>query len=196
MKIILASKSPRRFELLTMLGHDVKVIVSDVDESVITESDSRLLCRKLSELKAKSVYNLNPNSDLPIIASDTVVDIDGKILGKPKNFEDARAMLDIMNGRTHSVYSGYCVIYKGKQYSGYEGAEVTFRYLSDKEIIDYITSSEPYDKAGAYGIQGQAGAFVEKISGDYFSIVGLPICKITTILNEITNEEKNDRQTK
>ena len=183
--VVLASKSPRRLELLKMLGYDVKIIVSDVDESSIFDTDNRILAKKLSYAKAKAVYEQIQDDSVPILAADTIVDINGKVLGKPKDRNDAKNMLSSLSGSTHLVHTGFTVMYKNNVISDCNTSSVIFRTLSDDELNEYLDSNEYTDKAGAYGIQGKAGAFVERIEGDFFSIMGLPICSISKILNDI-----------
>ena len=187
-KIILASKSPRRLELLTMLGYDVMTIVSDVDEDAITADSPALLASKLAHEKATAVAGEVGATELPIVAADTLVEINGEILGKPKSEDDARRMLKMLSGNPHYVHTGISVILKGKEINITDSAKVFFRDIDEEEIEAYIASKEPFDKAGAYGIQGKAGAFVERIEGDFFSIMGLPICAVTKALKELKKD--------
>ena len=184
MKVILASKSPRRLELLTLLGYEVETVVSDVDEDKISAETPELLALELSKAKATAVFEASNHVSLPIVAADTLVCVDNVILGKPKDRRDAERMLRLLSGKTHQVHTGYTVIYGGKTLSYCDSSDVIFRDITEDELRDYIDSKEPYDKAGAYGIQGKAGAFVERIEGDFFSIMGLPISKISKILND------------
>ncbi len=183
-RILLASKSPRRLELLRMLGHEVETFVSEVDESAITADSPAALTEKLARAKAEAVRARLPDTDRPIVAADTLVDLKGEILGKPRNEADARDMLRRLSGTCHAVHTGLAVLHRGVMTSCVESATVRFRDLTDREIEAYIQSGEPFDKAGAYGIQGPAGAFVEGIEGDFFTIVGLPLCRLTVILNQ------------
>jgi septum formation protein len=183
--VILASKSPRRYELLSMLGYNVKTIVSDVDEDAITADTPSLLASKLAHAKALAVANDVGETDLPIIAADTLVEINGEILGKPKSEADARRMLKMLSGEPHYVHTGISVIMNGKEINLTDSAKVFFREIDQDELDAYIESKEPFDKAGAYGIQGKAGAFVERIEGDFYSIMGLPICAVTKALKEL-----------
>lgn len=183
-KVILASKSPRRLELLNMLGFDVEVIVSDVDESNVSSNSPAHLAQRLSYLKAEAVYKEHRPDRIPVIAADTLVEVNGKILGKPQSAEDAKEMLTMLSGRPHYVHTGLSVIYCGAKISIVESAKVYFRKIYPDEIDAYIRTGQPFDKAGAYGIQGQAGAFVERIEGDYYSIMGLPISRLITILRD------------
>ena len=183
--VILASKSPRRYELLSMLGYNVKTIVSDVDEDAITAETPVLLASKLAHAKACAVADEVGKTVLPIIAADTLVEINGEILGKPKNESDARRKLALLSGNVHYVHTGISVILNGKEINLTDSAKVFFRAIDADEIDAYIESKEPFDKAGAYGIQGKAGAFVERIEGDFFSIMGLPVCAVTKALKEL-----------
>lgn len=181
-KVILASKSPRRLELLRMLGLNVEAVSPDIDESAIDADSPSQLAEKLAKIKAEKVYcDLRPDG-CPVIAADTLVEIGGKILGKPRTVAEAGEMLRLLSGKLHYVHTGLAVIYSGTAASAVETATVHFREISDDEIESYIMSGEPMDKAGAYGIQGRAGAFVDKIEGDFFSIVGLPLCRLVTLL--------------
>lgn len=172
--IILASKSPRRQELLKYITEEFEIKTADVDEALpdgISPSDA--VCY-LAEIKAQPFKNEN---DI-VIGADTVVAIDGKILGKPRDEEDARQMLKALSGNTHSVFTGVSII-KGESTKTFSvETKVKFFELSDEEIDKYIASREPMDKAGSYGIQGQGSLFVEKIDGDYFNVVGLPISRL------------------
>lgn len=181
-KIILASKSPRRLELLRMLGLNVETASPDIDESAVEADSPSHLAEKLAKIKAEKVYrDLHPEG-CPVVAADTLVEIGGKILGKPRSVAEAGEMLRMLSGKLHYVHTGLAVIYSGTFASAVETATVHFRELSDDEIESYIMSGEPMDKAGAYGIQGRAGAFVDRIEGDFFSIVGLPLCRLVTLL--------------
>ena len=187
--IILASKSPRRYELLSMLGYNVKTIVSYVNEDEITADTPELLASRLAHEKALAVEGGIRQTDLPIVAADTLVEINGEILGKPKDEADARRMLNMLSGKAHSVHTGISVILNGKEINLTDSARVFFRDIDEEELDDYIRSGDPFDKAGAYGIQGKAGAFVERIEGDFFSIMGLPICAVTKALKELKKDD-------
>ncbi len=186
--IILASKSPRRYELLTMLGYNVKTIVSEVDEDTITAETPSILASKLAHTKAKAVANEVGKTDLPIVAADTLVEINGEILGKPKDEADARRMLKLLSGSIHYVHTGISVMLNGNEIKLTDTSKVFFRKIDEDELDAYIASNEPFDKAGAYGIQGKAGAFVERIEGDFFSIMGLPVCAVTKALKQLIKE--------
>ena len=165
-----------------MLGLNVETASPDIDESAVEADSPSHLAEKLAKTKAEKVYrDLHPEG-CPVVAADTLVEIGGKILGKPRSVAEAGEMLRMLSGKLHYVHTGLAVIYSGTFASAVETATVHFRELSDDEIESYIMSGDPMDKAGAYGIQGRAGAFVDRIEGDFFSIVGLPLCRLVTLL--------------
>lgn len=176
MKLVLASASPRRRELISLISEDVTCAVSGVEE-VVPDSVSVFeipLC--LASQKAEAVAKLYP--DDIVIGCDTAVLLDGEVLGKPKDKDDARRMISSLSGRVHQVVTGCSLKYKGESKGFSNLTEVEFYPLSEKEIEDYINTSEPYDKAGGYGIQGKASLFVKSIKGDYFNVVGLPVAEL------------------
>ncbi len=181
-KIILASSSARRKEILEHLGLELEIKVSHADESIDTATSPGLYTEILSARKAEAVLPC-PN-DKMIIASDTVVYAEGEILGKPRDREDAVRMLKLLSGKTHKVYSGVAVIYEGELHVTHDETEVTFRELDDEEINRYVDSGEPFDKAGGYGIQDKASVFIKGIKGDYFNVVGLPVYKLFELLKD------------
>ena len=191
MTIILASKSPRRKELLENAQAEIIICPSDAEED-IEEKDPAELVMKLSSLKAESVFEQNPDifksleSDKAfILGADTVVYAGGKILGKPADKDEARDMIKLLSGSVHSVFTGFTILFEdGKKITDYAETKVFVYPMSDEEIEDYISTDEPYDKAGAYGIQGLFGKFVEKIEGDYNNVVGLPVLKILHTVKE------------
>ena len=165
-----------------MLGLNVETASPDIDESAVEADSPSHLAEKLAKTKAEKVYrDLHPEG-CPVVAADTLVEIGGRILGKPRSVAEAGEMLRMLSGKLHYVHTGLAVIYSGTFASAVETATVHFRELSDDEIESYIMSGESMDKAGAYGIQGRAGAFVDRIEGDFFSIVGLPLCRLVTLL--------------
>ncbi len=170
--VILASASPRRQELLKKVFPKFEVIPADIDESVDKNIPPEKVAQYLAEKKAEHVGRKRP--DALVIGSDTTVVLDDIILGKPKNEADAVNMLKLLSGKTHKVITGVSLFSHGKSRSFSETTFVTFHNLSDKQIAEYIKTGEWSDKAGAYGIQGKAGAFVEKINGDFDNVVGLP----------------------
>lgn len=174
-KIILASASPRRKELLEQAGIPFEVVVSDAQE-IITQEEPGEVVKELSACKAQAVAGKYP--DHIVLGADTVVVHNGKILGKPKDKEDARKMICGLQGDTHQVYTGVTLISHGKEISFYECADVCVYAMSEAEVEDYLQTQEYADKAGAYGIQGRFAIFIEGIHGDYNAIVGLPIARV------------------
>lgn len=185
--IILASKSPRRKELLSIITNDFVIKTADVDETLPENIAPDKAVEYLSEIKAEPFKN---DKDI-VIGADTVVAIDGKILGKPKDKADAYNMLKMLSGKEHSVFTGVTVISNGKCDTFSVETRVKFFALSDDEINDYINTGEPFDKAGAYGIQGKGSLLVEKIDGDYFNVVGLPVSKLAKSLSTFDRLNKN-----
>ncbi|MBR1486082.1 MAG: septum formation inhibitor Maf [Synergistaceae bacterium] len=181
-KIILASGSPRRRELLKDIGIEFEIFKPNVDESKLENEKPEDLCLRLSRLKAKSGAEKFPDSI--IIAADTIVVIDGKILGKPHDRNEAFKMLKTLQNREHEVITGLSVASSDKIISRAEHTFVKFIALSDEEISEYISTGECDDKAGAYAIQGIGATLIEKINGDYFNVVGLPLCSLRKILKE------------
>ena len=179
--IILASKSPRRAELMQQIGLPFTVCPADADESVTPELSPAEAVAEISKRKALAVRKIRDAGDV-IVACDTVVALDHRIFGKPHTAEEAEAMLHLLSGRTHSVFSGLTVCCGTAVTSAVECTDVTFRTLSDAEITAYVKSGEPMDKAGAYGIQGLGAVLVERIAGDYFNVVGLPLCRLAQML--------------
>jgi len=182
-KIILASQSPRRIELLRSVGLNFNEIPSNVQEEISEKVDSLQFVRDISLQKAKSVWK-KTNADL-VIAADTIVTMDNQIFGKPQNADHAATMLRKLSGRIHHVISGLCLLMKNQQIIDHEITKVTFYKLTAEEIDAYIASNEHADKAGAYGIQGLASLFVKKIEGCYFNVVGFPLGKFYQHLKEI-----------
>ena len=180
-RLVLASGSPRRREILTSAGYGFMLQRADVDETIPENVTSDKAALYLAELKNKAVAK---NDGRVYLTADTVVVCDKKILGKPKDKADAKIMLRLLSGRSHYVYTGVCVSDSDKKISFQEKTEVFFYPLSDSEINCYAESGEPLDKAGAYGIQGKAALFVEKIDGDYLNVVGLPLARLSRTLAE------------
>lgn len=183
MELILASGSPRRRELLEMLGARFTVIPATGEEAVHPELTPAELVKALSRAKAEEVAASHP--DAAVIGADTVVSVDGEVLGKPKDEADALRMLRLLSGRSHEVYTGVTVICRGRMQCAAERTEVRFRPLTAREMAAYIATGEPMDKAGGYGIQGYASLFAEGIEGDYFNVMGLPVCRLGSMLREI-----------
>ena len=181
MDLILASASPRRRELMGYFGLPFAIVPAAGPETPPAGADAAHTAEALALTKAKEVAQSHPGA--VVIGADTVVEIDGAILGKPKDEEDARRMLRLLSGREHRVYTGLAVICGGRTESCAECTRVHFRPMTEAEIDDYIATGEPMDKAGAYGYQGRAGLFVERIEGDYYNVVGLPLCLLGTMLS-------------
>lgn len=185
MSIVLASGSPRRRELLQMLGvPDLKICPAVGEEKTAPDLGPGETVCALSRAKAEEVAAKFGSDDV-IIAADTIVWCDGKVFGKPHTEENAEKMLSALSGRAHEVYTGITVIKGEKIISEAECTRVRFRPLEKDEITAYIASGEPMDKAGAYGIQGKASLFAEGIEGDYFNVMGLPLCRLGQMLKTI-----------
>lgn len=183
MEIILASGSPRRRELLNTLGLSFMVCPAEGDEIAPDGAGPGEIVKTLSRAKAEEVGQRF--AEELIIAADTIVCLDGKVLGKPKDEADARAMLSSLSGRAHEVYTGVTVMLGEDTLCEDECTKVFFRELSAEEIDAYVASGDPMDKAGAYGIQGKASLMVERIEGDYFNVMGLPLCRLGKMLKTI-----------
>lgn len=183
-RIVLASRSPRRHDLLNLIGIEHDVVPADIDERVRgRERPSRHAERLAREKAAAAAADRDEN--LIAIGADTIVLIDGKILGKPTSAVDAGSMLSLLSGREHTVVTAVAVARGRKVRSAVEEVLVKFRKLSDEEIDAYIATGEPMDKAGAYGIQGYGATIVERIKGDYFAVMGLPLVTLVTLLGEV-----------
>lgn len=182
-KIILASQSPRRRQLLEQMGiTDFVICPAQGEEDMGAHLPPDRLSEALALAKAREVAAQAGPEDM-IIAADTIVTLDHQVLGKPHSREEAVSMLETLSGRHHVVYTGLAVLRGGETVSDHEGTEVRFRPLSREEIEAYVATGEPMDKAGAYGIQGRGALLVEGIVGDYFNVMGLPVCKLGQILN-------------
>ncbi len=186
-KIILASASPRRSELLAQAGFEFEVITSDVDEVVDPRLTPEMLVMSLAKQKAQAVA-VN-YEDCVVIGSDTVVVLDGRVLGKPKDEADAVSMLESLSGRTHEVYTGVCIAYGGETHSFFECTRVKFCELEAEQIKAYVATKEPMDKAGAYGIQGKGCVLVEGIEGDYFNVVGFPVSRFCREYKKLVDKQ-------
>ena len=181
-RLILASKSPRRSYLLEQAGLTFTVIPSSFDENSVSLSSPETYVKVLAEAKAADVSKAYPESW--VIGADTIVVINGTILGKPDSKEQARTMLKHLSGKTHQVYTGYCICCHAKErsFSNTVKTDVFFKNLADNEIEWYINTSEPFDKAGAYAIQGLGTFIVKSIKGSYTNVVGLPVCEVIEFL--------------
>lgn len=175
-KIILASASPRRKELMELAGYDFEVICADIVEVVPEEAMPQEVVMSLALQKAQAVAA--EHKEAVVIGSDTVVALDGKILGKPHSEQEACEMLRSLSGRTHKVFTGVAIVCGGKVKNFFDETDVEFYSLDDDEIKKYVATGEPTDKAGAYGIQGKGSVLVKRINGDFFSVMGLPIAKL------------------
>lgn len=176
-KVILASASPRRQELIKLIFDSVEILPADCDETLPQGIGAREAVEYLSEIKNEASAKLTDAENL-IISADTVVAVDDEILGKPVDKGDARRMISLLSGKVHQVYTGVTLSLNGKTRTFSEKTDVEFFHLTENEIEEYISSSEPYDKAGAYGIQGKAGLLVKGINGDYYNVVGFPIARL------------------
>jgi septum formation protein len=181
--LILASQSPRRKELLQQIQLSFTVMGSSVDETFSSDLMPYEVVMYLARKKAKEISNQYPAHF--VIGSDTIVTMNGKILGKPGSKEDAKDMLRMLSGSDHEVFTGVAILHGEDEKLFYEKTDVTFWELTSKEIDEYIASEEPFDKAGSYGIQGIGAKFVKEIKGDYFSVVGLPISRVNRVLIEM-----------
>ncbi|MBX7120316.1 MAG: Maf family protein [Gemmatimonadaceae bacterium] len=182
-RVILASQSPRRRELLTLVGIVHEVRPADIDESVMPDERPVPHCERLARAKAHVLATRHPEA--VVIAADTIVVLDGDILGKPRDEADARAMLARLAGRTHTVFTAMAVARDGRTESAVEEVQVTFRALTAEAIAEYVATREPMDKAGAYGIQGFGATIVERIEGDYFSVMGLGLRRLVALLERV-----------
>ncbi|MBQ7128644.1 MAG: septum formation inhibitor Maf [Clostridia bacterium] len=185
MKVILASKSPRREELLKTVFEEFEIIPSDCEEVVPKNISVKDVAEYLAILKAKDVAK--KYRDSLVIGADTVVIVDGEILGKPKDKFEAKRMLKKLSGKTHTVVTGCCLCLNGKMNSFSKSTKVEFYKLTSDEIAEYVKTGEPMDKAGAYGIQGKGALLVKQIDGDYFTVMGLPIAKLKREIDEVLN---------
>ena len=185
MKIILASKSPRRREILENLGLKFDIIVADADETSDIR-DPHGLVSTLAARKGRAVLERlgEDAKDTLIIASDTLVYADGEFLGKPRDRGDAERMIRMLSGNSHDVVSGIYLYCCGREATAAAATRVTFDKMTEDEIAAYLATDEPYDKAGAYAIQGKASAYISGIEGDYFNVVGLPVNLLKKTLKE------------
>ncbi|WP_102345405.1 Maf family protein [Bacillus sp. Marseille-P3661] len=185
-KLILASGSPRRKELLEKANIPFEIIISKVDETFDPNEGPDEIVKSLALQKAEDVSKHQPE-DAVVLGADTIVTFEDQILGKPKDKDEAKKMLQLLSGKEHVVYTGVAIVTKGNRSAFYEPTKVTFWELEESEIDQYIESGEPFDKAGAYGIQGLGALLVKRIEGDYFSVVGLPISRTVRELKKFMN---------
>ena len=185
MNLILASASPRRKELLSLFHIPFIIRVADIDEAMDASKPAAEEVARVSALKAAAVER---EADDIVIAADTIVVCAGNVLGKPHSEEEAKQMLRLLSGRDHQVMTG-CTVLRGETCVTFtEITDLHFRPLSQQEIEDYVNSGEPMDKAGSYGIQGGAALFCERMNGDYYNVVGLPVCHLGQVLKQIAPE--------
>jgi septum formation protein len=180
--LVLASASPRRSALLTQLGVPHEIAVGDVDETVLPDEAPDVLVVRLARLKAQHVASMRGAHTLPVLGADTVVAVDGRILGKPRNAEEAFTMLALLSGRSHRVLSGVALVRGDDIQSRLSVSVVTFRSLGRDEIASYWASGEPHDKAGAYAVQGLAARFIARLEGSYSGVMGLPLFETAELL--------------
>ncbi len=182
MQIILASESPRRRELLELIGLKFSCVASNIDEADLLSKTPEALVEELALKKAMAVKMSNPNDC--IIGADTVVYINNEIIGKPVDGNDAIRILEKLQGQTHTVYTGVAVLSPKLQLVKHDATRVTFAPMDSSEILWYVSTGEPRDKAGAYGIQGPGGIFVERVDGNYFTVIGMPLPLLYRMLRE------------
>ena len=180
-KVILASQSPRRRELLTLVGIAHEVRPADIDETYLTGETPRAHAERLAREKARAVAT----PDAVVIGSDTIVVVDGDVLGKPRDAVDGARMLRRLSGRTHTVITAVAVAWQGRLASEVEEVEVEFHELDDELIAAYLRTNEPMDKAGSYGIQGFGATIVKRVGGDYFAVMGLPLQRLVRLCDRI-----------
>ena len=185
MQLILASQSPRRKELLGLFHIPFIIRVADIDETMDPQKPA---CEEVARVSRCKALAIPRDEDDVVIAADTIVVCNGQVLGKPKDEQDAYRMLRLLSGRDHQVMTGMTVL-RGKQELVHtEITDIHFRPLSDREIWAYIRTGEPMDKAGSYGIQGGAALFAEKMAGDYYNVMGLPVCRLGQMLRSLVPE--------
>lgn len=189
-RIILASASPRRRELLSLIGLDHDVRPADVDETLVAGEPPRAYAERLARAKAGAVTA----PDTIAVGCDTIVVVDGAVLGKPRDAADATRMLQLLSGRSHLVMTAIAVACGGQLVSDVVQVGVTFRALRPAEIADYIATGEPMDKAGAYGIQGYGATIVDRVDGDYFAVMGLPLNRLVRLLESVGFEYRFGRR--
>ncbi len=185
MQWILASQSPRRKELMGLFHKPFIIRVADIDE---TMDSNKLPYDEVARVSREKAQAVERTPEDVVIAADTIVVCGSQVLGKPTDEADAFRMLSLLSGRDHQVMTGMAVLRGDRCISCTEVTDIHFRKLTDDEIWDYIRTGEPMDKAGSYGIQGGAALFAEKINGDYYNVVGLPVCRLSQILKEIMEE--------
>ena len=181
--VVLASQSPRRRELLALVGITHTVQPADIDESYVRGETPAAHCGRLAREKAAAVAADHP--DAVVIGSDTIVVVDGEVLGKPRDERQAAEMLSRLSGRSHVVLTAVTVRWRGAERSAVEEVGVTFHPLTGEDVAAYVATGEPMDKAGAYGIQGYGATIVKRVDGDYFAVMGLPLQRLVRLLGEL-----------
>ena len=185
--LILASASPRRRELLSLFGIPFTVRVADIDEAM---DPTKSPCDEVARVSCRKALAVERGPEDVVVAADTIVVCAGRVLGKPHSRDEAVAMLQLLSGREHQVMTGCTVLCGNRRETFTEVTDLTFRPLSEAEIRRYVASGEPMDKAGAYGIQGGAALFCPGIRGDYYNVMGLPVCRLGTVLGQMMNWEE------
>ena len=185
--LILASASPRRRELLGLFGIPFTVRAADIDEAM---DPTKSPCDEVARVSCRKALAVERGPEDVVVAADTIVVCAGRVLGKPHSQEEAVAMLQLLSGREHQVMTGCTVLCGDRRETFTEVTDLTFRPLSEAEIRRYVASGEPMDKAGAYGIQGGAALFCPGIRGDYYNVMGLPVCRLGTVLGQMMNWEE------
>ncbi len=183
-KLILASQSPRRRELLAKCGYEFAVEAADIDETIDPEKDLYDEIRRLAERKARAVLEAHP--DAVVVGSDTVVAVDGEVLGKPQDEQDACRMLERLSGHVHEVITGLCIVNGNRCFTDVSVSRVFFEVMDEDEIMSYVKTGEPMDKAGAYAVQGIASRYIRRIEGDYYAVMGLPLSMVYETLKDRT----------
>lgn len=189
MQLILASQSPRRRQLMGLFGIPFTVRVADIDETMDPAAEPAREVARVSREKALAVPH---GTDDVVVAADTIVVCDGRVLGKPHSRQEARQMLRLLSGRDHQVMTGVTVLRGAQEQVFTQITNLHFRHLSDREIDRYIATGEPMDKAGAYGIQGGAALFCQRMDGDYYNVMGLPVCRLGEVLRRMAPELMED----
>ena len=185
MQLILASQSPRRKELLGLFHLPFTIQVADIDEAMDPQKPA---CQEVARVSREKALAVSRENNDVVIAADTIVVCNGEVLGKPRDEADAYRMLRLLSGRDHQVMTGMTVLRGDQELTHTEITDIHFRPLSDKEIWAYIRTGEPMDKAGSYGIQGGAALFAEKMAGDYYNVMGLPVCRLGQMLRTLAPE--------
>ena len=195
MKLILASTSPRRAEILRQAGFDFDVVPAPVDEARFPNERAEDYVRRVANMKSRlaAATAAKKMAQAVVIGADTAVVAEGEVLGKPGGVEDARRMLRVLSGKTHEVLTGLSIVHDAdEQASHVETTRVSFVALSEDDIADYLATREPFDKAGAYGIQGLGGRFVWRIEGCYFNVMGLPISRLWSLLRRFGSSASSE----